>query len=141
MRRGSEARTQHCPNHNLTTTTTTRPMDRSFRASTSTPLRALPSNLASRAAPTVPPATQTYEPLVKSVLRHRLLSRIFAVSAVFTWGIVIVASTWRQGLSNLGVMGVLLNPIYPRTVALALTIWLVSVVPIIVMRKAFLTCT
>ncbi|KAI0691477.1 nucleoporin protein Ndc1-Nup [Cytidiella melzeri] len=106
----------------------------------STAIRALPSTLASRATPTVPPASQIYEPLVKSVLRHRLLFRIFAYSAVFSWTLVVLQSTVRQGgLRSLGLVGILLNPISPRTLALAFVVWLFSVVPIVVTRKACLT--
>ncbi|KAI0083890.1 nucleoporin protein Ndc1-Nup [Irpex rosettiformis] len=106
----------------------------------STAVRALPSTLALRATPTVPSATQAYEPLVKSVLRHRLLLRIFASSAVFSWAVVALATTVRQGgLRSLGLVGLLLNPILPRTLVLAFVIWLLSAVPVVVMRKRSLT--
>ena len=106
----------------------------------STTIRALPSTLALRATPTVPPATQAYEPLVKSVLRHRLLGRIFAFSAIFNWAIVVLATTTRQGgLRSLGLIELLLSPILPRTLVLTCIIWLLSAVPIVVMRKTNLT--
>lgn len=113
--------------------------DKSLRMSTA--VRALPSTLASRAAPTVPPASQTYEPLVKSVLRHRLLSRTFVYSAIFSWALVVLASSIRGGRGNFGLVGLLLNPILPRTLVFAFVVWLFSVVPVIVTRKAYLTGT
>lgn len=79
---------------------------------------------------------------MKEVLRHRLLSRIFLSSGVFVWGLVTVASTLRQGgIAQLGITGVLLNPVLPRTVGLAACIWAFGVVPIVACRKAFLTGT
>jgi nucleoporin NDC1 len=108
-------------------------------AGPSAPMRALPSNLALRAAPTVPSAPQTYEPLVKTVLRQRLL-RMFLYSAAFCWAMVALASTFRQGgMRGLGLVGVLFNPFQPRTLALAGTTWLFGVVPVLVFRKAYLT--
>lgn len=109
-------------------------------AAPSTPLRALPSNIALRAAPAVPPAAQAYAPLVKGVLRQRLLSRIFLYSAVFCWTLVAVASAVRQGgAGGLGLFGLLVKPFLPPTLALAGTIWLVGVVPVLVLRKVYLT--
>jgi hypothetical protein len=106
----------------------------------STAVRVLPSTLASRAAPTVPSASQNYEPLVKSVLRHRLLFRIFAYTAGFSWVLVILASAFRKGsLRSLGLTGVLLHPILPQTLALTFVIWSLSALPIVVMRKMSLT--
>ena len=118
----------------LTTTTMS-----SAAAGTSTPMRALPSNLALRAAPTLPPASQSYEPLVKNVLRQRLL-RMFLYSGVFSWFLVVIASTLRQGgIRKLGITGLLANPFMPRTLAVAGVIWLFGVVPVLVMRKTYLT--
>lgn len=109
---------------------------------TSTSVRVLPSTLALRASPAVPSASQTYEPLVKAVLRHRLLVRIFATSAVFSWVLVILATTVRQGgLRSHGLVGILLSPILPRTLALTFVVWLLTAVPVVVMRKASLTGT
>lgn len=103
-------------------------------------MKALPSNLALRAAPTVPPASQVYEPLVKNVLRQRLLSRIFLYSAVFCWALVIFAPTARQGgTSRHGLVGVLVKPFLPRTLGLAFTIWVSAVVPVLVLRKMYLS--
>ncbi|GJE99489.1 nucleoporin protein Ndc1-Nup [Phanerochaete sordida] len=107
-----------------------------------TPMKALPSNLALRAAPAVPAAAQNYEPLVKNVLRQRLLSRTFTYSAAFCWMLVVLASTARQGgVSRLGLVGVLVNPFLPRTLGLAFTIWAVGVLPVLVLRKLYLTAT
>ncbi len=107
----------------------------------STPIRALPSNLASRAAPSVPPASQTYEPLVKEVLRHRLL-RVFLSSALFSWALVSSCSGWSQGgVTTLGFFNTLLVPILPSTLAFAASTWVLGVVPVVVLRKSYLTGT
>ena len=125
----------------LPTSTMSNTVARSSNAAAgpSTPLRALPSNLSMKVAPTIPSASQAYEPLIRTVLRQRLL-RMFLSSAVFCWCLVALASTLRQGgPAVLGVVGFLFNPIAPRTLALTGVIWLVGVVPVIVLRKAYLT--
>ena len=40
----------------------------------------------------------------------------------------------------MGVVGSLLNIVAPRTFAFAFIIWLVSAMPVVVLRKVFMTC-
>ncbi|EKM52969.1 uncharacterized protein PHACADRAFT_124416 [Phanerochaete carnosa HHB-10118-sp] len=106
------------------------------------PMKALLSNWASRAASTVPPASQNYEPLVKNVLRQRLLSRTFLYSALFCWTLVILTATaGRGGVARLGLVGALISPFFPRTLGLAFIIWISGVVPVLVLRKVYLTAS
>ena len=105
-------------------------------------MRALKSSLALRAAPSVPQAAQAYEPLVKNILRQRLVSRIFLYSALFSWTLVAIASTFRQGgMKRLGLLGLLVNPLTPRTLVITFIIWLFGAIPVLVVRKAYLTGT
>ena len=51
----------------------------------STTLKTAPSaTFAPRPSTNVPPATQTFEPLAKCVLSHRLLYNVFTYSAAFS---------------------------------------------------------
>ena len=112
----------------------------SSRAGPSTPIRATPSSLASKAAPAVPPASQAYEPLVKGVLRHRLVFKIFLYSAVFSWSSIGFISVWRRGgTAAVGLVNTFLVPFVPATIAFTLATWLFGVAPIVVVRKVFLT--
>ena len=105
-------------------------------------MRALKSSLALRATPLVPPATQAYEPLIKNILQQRLLRRMFLYSAVFCWAITVLVSATRQrGTEKLGLLGVLLSPMSPRTLGLSCIVWLFGVVPVLVTRKTYLTGT
>ncbi|KAJ3479451.1 hypothetical protein NLI96_g9046 [Meripilus lineatus] len=111
-------------------------------SSPSTPIRAITSTLSLRSAPSIPPPSQTYEPLVKVVLRHRLLSQIFLYSSISTWAIVSLYSSWaRGGPSNLGLVGFLVNPLSPLTLIFAITTWGIGVLPVIVFRKLYLTAS
>ena len=114
--------------------------DSGSMSSPSTPIRAITSTLSLRSAPSIPPPSQTYEPLVKVVLRHRLLSQIFLYSSISTWAIVSLYSSWaRGGPSNLGLVGFLVNPLSPLTLIFAITTWGIGVLPVIVFRKLYLT--
>ncbi|KAI9462554.1 nucleoporin protein Ndc1-Nup [Boletus coccyginus] len=97
--------------------------------------RTAPSTtFAPRPSTNVPPATQTFEPLAKSVLSHRLLYHIFAYSAAFS-----LASTVFRAYGDDA--SFLLRLFRPSTwINVSLT-WLIGVLPIIVARKVFLTPT
>ncbi|KAJ7488940.1 hypothetical protein FB451DRAFT_1166679 [Mycena latifolia] len=73
--------------------------------------------LLSSAAPPIPAAAQLYEPLAKAILRRRLTARIFPATGVLC---VVTAGV-------LGVLGV------------AAGMWVGAVVPVLLVRKAFLT--
>jgi nucleoporin NDC1 len=102
---------------------------------TSTPTRAITSTLAARTAPPIPSASQSYEPLVKSVLRNRLTYRTFFYSAVLSWVLTVVWSSWSQPLA---VVEILLLPIQPATILFAVANWAIGALPILVLRKVFL---
>ena len=106
----------------------------------SSPTRAITSTLSTRTAPSVPPATQTYEPLARAVLRRRLLYDILPLSAFPVW---ISATLWRTwnvgGLSALGILHTLVMPVHPSTLLMTTLVWVFGVLPLIVLRKSQLT--
>lgn len=105
-----------------------------------TPIRAIPSTLAIKTAPTIPPSTETYEPLVKAVLRHRLVYNIFLKSGLLTWAIVVIAILWQQNVASMNIGQILVAPFRPLTVMASATVWVSVALPIIVLRKLLLTC-
>ncbi|EFI26696.1 hypothetical protein CC1G_15467 [Coprinopsis cinerea okayama7 len=103
-----------------------------------TPIRAITSTLINRASPSVPPASQNYEPLVKSVLAYRL-SRLFLQSATVCWATQSVWSIWQSGgIGELGLYGILLVPFRPVTLLGAFLLWIAASVPVVVLRKTFI---
>ncbi|KAH7890631.1 nucleoporin protein Ndc1-Nup [Phlebopus sp. FC_14] len=100
-------------------------------AASSSKLTPIKSTLTPRTSPTVPPASQTFEPLVKSVLRHRLVYNIFAYSAAFS-----LASNVLFSGDDIGVFSRLFSL---STWLVALLTWLVGVLPVLVLRKVYLT--
>lgn len=107
-----------------------------------TPIRAITSPLSSRSSPTIPPPSQTYEPFVKSVLRFRLVNRVFLYSAGLSWAHAVIWSLWGQGgFSELGAAGACLLPFQPWTVVAGLATWAFVALPSAVLRKVFLTRT
>ncbi|EIW56161.1 uncharacterized protein TRAVEDRAFT_172114 [Trametes versicolor FP-101664 SS1] len=109
-----------------------------LRGSSLTPITAIRSTLLSRSAPSIPPASQTYEPLVKGVLRHRLY-KIFLHSAIFCWALATIWMTWSaSGRSGMGVKASLLLPIRPSTLAFAVATFAAGALPVVVLRKTHL---
>ncbi|TCD63234.1 hypothetical protein EIP91_005819 [Steccherinum ochraceum] len=107
-----------------------------------TPIRAITNSLSLRSTPAVPPASQTYEPLVKAVLRHRLVFRIFLFSSLFTWAMVVVYGVWIQGgITRLGAVGTVTSPIRPTALLLSVATWGLGVLPVLVLRKTYLAAT
>jgi len=112
------------------------------RSTTTTPLRAIPSALTNKASLSIPSPTQTYEPLVKSILRQRLTSGILLLSAAFCWLETIIWSIWGLGgVGKLGLAQIFLLPIKPWLLAVVFAHWLSVAVPVVVLRKTYLTCT
>ncbi|KAL4251139.1 NDC1 family protein [Abortiporus biennis] len=108
----------------------------------STPIRAIASSLSLRSAASLPPPSQIYEPLVKNVLQHRLIFGIFLYSAAFSWASTVIQSVWlQQGNDELGLIGWLWNLVSPTTLVFSTLVWSLGVLPIVVIRKAFLTAT
>ncbi|KAI0635379.1 nucleoporin protein Ndc1-Nup [Trametes polyzona] len=109
-----------------------------LRASTSTPATAIRTTLLSRSAPSIPPASQLYEPLVKGVLRHRLY-KIFLHSALSCWALVTLWMTWsRGGMFGMGAKESLLLPVKPSTLAYTVATFLAGALPVVVLRKTHL---
>ena len=106
----------------------------------SPPTRAITSTLSTRTAPSVPPATQTYEPLARAVLRRRLLYDILPLSAFPVWISATLWRTWNAGgLSALGILNTLVMPVHPSTLLMTTLVWVFGVLPLIVLRKSQLT--
>ncbi|RXW17250.1 hypothetical protein EST38_g8607 [Candolleomyces aberdarensis] len=88
------------------------------RFRTSTPVRAITSTLVNRSSPSLPPASQTYEPLVKSVLRYRL-SRVFVKAGAamlgrqYRMGSMVPPSHFLQVLTSFFVSVVSVSPSLP----------------------------
>ncbi|TFK32384.1 nucleoporin protein Ndc1-Nup [Crucibulum laeve] len=104
------------------------------------PIRAITSTISTRSAPSIPPASASYDPLIRSVLRHRLVYSIFPYSAIFCWFLAAAWNVWQHGgLSTIGLGGALSTIFMPLTLFNAVLGWVVGVVPIVVLRKAYLT--
>ncbi|EGN94543.1 hypothetical protein SERLA73DRAFT_188503 [Serpula lacrymans var. lacrymans S7.3] len=88
----------------------------------------------SRSSPSIPPAVQAYEPLLKSVLGNRLLYNIFAYSALFSFTLSVLFI--GNGDASLGLLTRLVRS---GTWAVAATTWVVGVLPVAVLRKVYLT--
>lgn len=104
-----------------------------------TPIRAKASTLVTRSSPSVPPASQSYEPVVKSALRYRL-QRAGAQSAAVCWATQSIWMLWqRGGIHEIGFSGFLVTPFRPMTLLGTLVLWLATFAPIVGLRKLFLT--
>ncbi|KAF8960800.1 nucleoporin protein Ndc1-Nup [Flammula alnicola] len=111
----------------------------SSRIPSTTPLRAITSTISSRSTPSIPPASQAYEPLVKALFRHRLRFTLLR-SAGWSWIIHSIWSWWQvRGTEELGFLGALTLPFTPRILFLAFLSWTLVALPISVLRKVFLT--
>jgi nucleoporin NDC1 len=119
----------------MSTGSTTRPPTQ-----LSSPSRAITSTLSARAAPSVPPPTQTYEPLARAVLRRRLLYDILPLSILPVWAATMFWKTWNVGgMSALSVLKALIMPFLPSTLLVTIFVWAFGVLPIVVLRKSQLT--
>jgi nucleoporin NDC1 len=104
------------------------------------PVRAITSTLSTRAAPPVPPASQTYEPLARAVLRRRLLYDILPLSILPVWTSAIFWKMWNSGgMSASGILNTFVIPIHPGTLLMTTILWAFGVLPLIVLRKSQLT--
>lgn len=103
-------------------------------------VRAITSTLSARSSPSVPPASQTYEPLARAVLRRRLLYYILPQSSLTVWASTTFWMTWHAGgISALSLSKLLVIPFLPTTLLVAFLVWAIGVLPIIVLRKSHLT--
>ena len=114
-----------------TATSPTRPLQ---------PVRAITSTLSARASPSVPPASQTYEPYARAVLRRRLLYHILPQSSLTVWASTSFWATWcAGGISALTLSKLLVMPFLPTTLLVTFLVWAFGVLPIIILRKSHLT--
>jgi len=94
--------------------------------------RPITSTLTARLSPTVPSASQNYEPLVRSALRQRLIHNIFVFSAAFA----LVVNILFGGEDDSSAFARLLQP---GTWVMACIKWSIGVLPVVALRKAYLT--
>ncbi|KAF9481750.1 hypothetical protein BDN70DRAFT_802739 [Pholiota conissans] len=104
-----------------------------------TPIRAITSTIANRAAPSIPPASQAYDPLLKALFRHRLRFVLLA-SGVVTWMNFTAWSYWQQGgLTKFGLVGALTLPISLWVLIATSLGWFAVALPITILRKTYLS--
>jgi hypothetical protein len=103
---------------------------------TSPPARAIPSSLSTRAYLSIPPASEGYEPIVKRVLRYRLSNYIVPYSLLFSWLLLSLERIWNEAGS---LQDAFLIPLSPVTFFWSISHWIIGAVPIIIMRKTYLT--
>ncbi|KAJ6483555.1 hypothetical protein C8R47DRAFT_1197315 [Mycena vitilis] len=94
-----------------------------------TPIRAITTPLRSSVAPPIPPAAQLYEPLAKSVLRKRLTGRIFPYT------FLLALASAALSLLYVGDLGL------TRLLGAGVALWVGGVLPVVVVRKVWLTVT
>jgi hypothetical protein len=106
-----------------------------------TPIRAISSKISTKLTPSLPSPTETYDPLVKTVFRHRLQLSL-SVSAAYTYVVINAWTLWQAGgIAKVGLWGALWLLISPRTICTTFVAWMIMAVPVTVFRKLFLTCT
>lgn len=97
------------------------------------------SSLSKRSAPTVPPASAVFEPLVKSILARRFVHDVLSISVAVSWPSAAVWTWWqRGGIGSLGIFGGILNWISPLTLFSAVLWWSLACLPSAVLRKLYL---
>ena len=96
--------------------------------------KSLFSSLSTRAPSAVPPPSQSYEPLVKSVLAQRTKSIIIPLSFLFTW-VSLVAWRMCQEPNGIWTIFYLLQPDW------SIGAWVVGVLPLLILRKSYLKGT
>ncbi|KAJ7779023.1 hypothetical protein B0H16DRAFT_1878634 [Mycena metata] len=97
-----------------------------------TPIRAITTPLRSTAAPPIPPPSALYIPLAKNVLQRRLARRIFPFTFAICLGVSVLWLAWMDGVGKMKV---------GRVIGATLGLWVGSVVPVVLVRKAYLTVT
>ncbi|KAF8154433.1 nucleoporin protein Ndc1-Nup [Crassisporium funariophilum] len=107
----------------------------SSRTGTTTPARAITSKLSDRSTPSFPSASQSFEPLVKSLFRYRL-KYILLLCALSTWFSVNFWIWWQTGgMSRNGVWDMIVQPLRPTTLLYSFLSWMMVALPAIVLRK------
>jgi len=109
----------------------------STRTGPSTPIRAIASTLVTRSAPSVPPASQAYEPLVKSLFVARLRSVILWL-AVAAWLNVNIWVSWQTVSIYQHVLSLFSFSYCLAVVLFTAMQWGLVAVPALVLHKLFL---
>ncbi|KAG6888247.1 hypothetical protein C0992_009203 [Termitomyces sp. T32_za158] len=108
--------------------------------SSTTPVRAITTTLLTKSSPSVPSSSQNYEPIVKSILRTRLVGKVFLYSLISSWIFTSIWSIWNSGgVSHLGLSGALFVSFGPWTLLIALLSWTTAALPAAVLRKVYLS--
>jgi nucleoporin NDC1 len=99
-------------------------------------LRAIPSTIAQKSTPTIPPASQVFEPYAKSVLQKRFSKDVLINAAIIGWLQAIVAVGWsNSGEESFGFTDLITVPISPSVLVVAAGLWAVGSLPVVVSRK------
>jgi len=105
----------------------------------STPIRAISSKISVGPTSSGPPSSDAYERLVKALFRHRLEFSLI-LSAAYTYALVNAWTLWQAGgFAKMGLWGAVWLPVNLWTICITLLVWLTLPVPVVVLRKAFLT--
>lgn len=113
----------------MASTTTGTPNSRSA-------IRAIPSTIVSRSAPSIPPASQSFEPFIKQALGARLTKLVFIPSAACVWGGTVLWLSWYEDAW----FGQLISNVFSPTVFIyAMLIWASTVLPSVILKKLYST--
>ena len=103
------------------------------------PVRAITSNIFARALPGVPPSSETYEPLARNVLSHRLRREIYPTTAAYAWLTTTAWVCWNASQDRAGAVGWFGMVGYAfrlGTILAACLVWVFNVLPILILRKS-----
>ena len=107
----------------------------------STPIKAIPSTLSSKSLPSIPPAAQIYDPLVRNVLSARLTRGIFPRTVVWVWVLTGLGVMWNENGTGSGerLVDVLAKPLGVGAVVVGVVSWVVGALPVVVLCKSYLS--
>ncbi|KIY65317.1 hypothetical protein CYLTODRAFT_400625 [Cylindrobasidium torrendii FP15055 ss-10] len=106
----------------------------------STRIRAIPSSLSAKTAPTVAPASTAFDPAVKKVLGTRLKSNMFGYTLALAWIQVVLLSVGKLvGQDGVGLKTVIWTPVQPFTIFATAALWGGLALPVLLMHKTCLT--
>jgi nucleoporin NDC1 len=107
----------------------------------STPIKAIPSTLSSKSLPSIPPAAQIYDPLVRNVLSTRLTRGIFPRTVVWVWVLTGLGVMWNEKGNGSGerLVDVLGKPLGVGAVVVSVVSWVVGALPVVVLCKRYLS--
>ena len=103
------------------------------------PVRAIPSSLFSKLGHPIPLPSESYEPLVKSVLQHRLVHSIFLQSTILTWAAMTLSGIWQRYPTSITFDHIYKSSFNFVTILASLLVWVFAALPVIVLRRKLLT--